>query len=519
MNAQPQRFILGSDLGTSGCKSIVLDEQGSIRGWALQPYPTFRQRPGWAEQRPQDWVQAFCQTTKKALEQAGVRPQDVAMVCIVGVTHNAVLLDEDRQVLRASILYTDSRSETQSNELLEFWGDEIFKRVYNQVSPIWTWPQLLWIRENEPDVWDRISSVTFPKDYVRDYIAPSPCSDRIDPVGTLLFDPLRKVWIKPFLDHLGLREEIFPDTRPCMEVAGRVTRAGAVQSGLAPGTPVLVGTTDTAAEVFGSGAVRSGQAIVKLATVGRIAAVADEPLQDPAFLNYPHVIDGLWYPGTATKFGASAFTWVRNAFWDGEQEDLAYEALDDLAADAPLGAGGLIFHPYLDGEFAPSWDPKLRASFTGVSLGHQRRHFTRAVMEGVGFAIRHALESVVARGLEVQEVRLIGGGSSSRLWPKIMSDILRREVLVPDGVDAAYGAGVMAGVAAGIFGSTSTDLDRIIRVRDRIIPNQDRAGLYDELFGIYEQTADALRATSHRLQTFQKRHGLDSGDEEGDAPK
>jgi xylulokinase len=517
MNAQSQRYLLGSDLGTSGCKSIVLDEQGSICGWALQSYPTFRRYPGWAEQQPEDWLQAFCQTTKTALMQAGVQPQDVAMVCIVGVTHNAVLLDEHRQVLRPSILYTDSRSEAQSNQLLEFWGEDIFKRVCNQVSPIWTWPQLQWIREHEPGIWNRISNIAFPKDYVRDCIATSPFSDAIDPVGTLLFDPLKKVWIKPFLDHLGLREEVFPNTRPCMEIAGRVHRAGAVQSGLTPGTPVLVGTTDTAAEVFGSGAVRSGQAIVKLATVGRIAAVAEKPLGDPAFLNYPHVIDGLWYPGTATKFGASAFTWVRNAFWDGDHEDLEYEALDDLAADAPHGSEGLIFHPYLDGEFAPSWDPNLRASFTGVSLGHQRRHFTRAVMEGVGFAIRHALESVVSKGLDVQEVRLIGGGSSSRLWPQIMTNILRREVLVPDGVDAAYGAGLMAGVAAGFFGSTPNDLDRIIRVRERILPDHDQTVLYDELFSIYAQTADALRESSHKLQNFQIRYGCDLAGEGGDA--
>jgi xylulokinase len=515
MKDHPQHYILGSDLGTSGCKSIVLDAEGMIRGWAMQSYPTRRSHPGWAEQNPQDWFQAFCQTTQSALAQAQVQPQAIAMVCIVGVTHNAVLLDADRQVLRASILYTDSRSEPQSRELLETWGEDIFQRVHNQVSSIWTWPHLLWIRENEPELWSRIDGIMFPKDYVRHCITPSPVSDTIDPAGTLLFDPVEKKWIEPFLGQLGLREEVFPKIMTPMQIAGHVTHAAAAQSGLAPGTPVLVGTTDTAAEVYGSGAVRVGQAIVKLATVGRIAAVANGPLKDPAFLNYPHVLDGLWYPGTTTKFGASAFTWARSAFWNGAQENLEYETLDNLAAGAPLGSGGLIFHPYLDGEFAPSWDPYLRASFTGVSLGHQRRHFTRSVMEGVGFAIRHALESVVSKGLEVHEIRLIGGGSSSRIWPQIMANILRREVLVPDGVDAAYGAGLMAGVAAGFFGSTPDDLNRIIRVRDQITPHAEHMALYDELFAIYQHTASALRDTSHRLHAFQTRTGIGLKDLEG----
>ena len=496
-------YILGSDLGTSGCKSIVMDAQGSILGWAIESYPTESLYPGWAEQNPQDWYAAFCNTTRRAISKAGIDPAEIAVVCIVGITHNAVLLDRQERVLRPSIIYTDIRSVSQTEAILERWGGQVFERTWNMAGPLWTWPQLMWVREHEPEIWKQVHRILFPKDYVRNLIAPSFLSDPIDPVGSLLFDPIRQCWIPEFIETLGLTEAALPPLSPVTQIVGRITAEAAEKSGLRPGTLVATGTTDTAAEVFGVGAQKCGQAIIKLATVGRIMAVSDKPLPSPAFLNYPFVLPGYWYPGTSTKFAASAFNWVRRAFWSVDEEDGIYDIMDQDAGSIPPGSGGLLFHPYLAGEFAPAWDPYLRASFLGIGRDHNRSHFTRAVMEGVGFSLRDALESVIEMGLSINEIRLIGGGSESRIWSQIMADIINREIAVPVGNDAAFGAALLGGVAVGIFDSSPETISRLIHFRSHHSPDPDSVVLYDQLFSIYKEAARATQQVSHKLHDFQ----------------
>ena len=496
-------YILGSDLGTSGCKSIIMDAQGKIIGWALKNYPTKSAYPGWAEQDPEDWYKAFCDTVQEAICNANINSADISVVCIVGITHNAVLLDRQERVLRQSIIYTDIRSISQADAILQRWGDKVFERTWNSPGPLWTWPELMWVRDNEPAIWSQVDRILFPKDFVRNRIVPSFLSDPIDPVGSLLFDPMENDWIHEFIDDLGLPQSCFPPICPVTDIVGQVTEGAALETGLKAGTFVATGTTDTAAEVFGVGALNCGQAVIKLATVGRIMAISSRPLPNPAFLNYPHVSQGYWYPGTSTKFAASSYSWAREAFWEDVAPDDIYQLMDQAAESVPAGAGGLLFHPYLAGEFAPSWDPHLRASFIGLGRDHKRGHFTRAVMEGVGFSLRHAFESVIEMGLVIDKIRLIGGGTESRLWPQIMANILNREIAVPIGVDAAYGAAVLAGIAAGIFENSPQAIHRLIQIRSRHEPQAFEVALYNELFGIYCETADAIREVSHKLHNFQ----------------
>lgn len=505
MATESERFVLGSDIGTGSNKSVLLDKSARVVASADEDYPTYQPQPGWAEQEPQAWYAAFCRTARQVLISSGVAKDQVAAVCIVGVTHNPVLLDADGRLLRPAIHFWDKRSLGQAAQIRNKWGSEVRRRTLNDVKPLWTWPQLLWVRENEPELWPRIAALQFPKDYVRQRLGQGRdegrgLTDTIDPVGTLLYDPWRNEWIADFVRDLGLPQSALPIPRRPLEFVDQVGRQGAVDSGLAAGTPIIAGATDTAAEVLGAGALRPGQAVVKLASVGRIMLVMDRPLDDARSLNYPHVYDGLWYPGSVTKHGAGAYRWARQALWSESARHDLYRVMDLAAAMVDPGSDGLIFLPHLSGEYAPQWDPQLRASFVGLTAAHRREHLTRAVLEGVAMQIRAALAQIAAAGGGYDEVRLIGGGAGSWLWAQIMADVLNRDLLAPIERSAAYGAGILAGMAAGLYPKEPASLSPLIRLHESYRPRPEIVELYERLFNLYVQVGHSLTAVVHELE-------------------
>jgi xylulokinase len=505
MAKSSERFVLGSDIGTGSNKTVLLDDAGRVVASAVASYPTYRPQPGWAEQDPEAWYAAFCKTTRQVLATGAVQASQVVAVAIAGVTHNPVLLDAAGQLLRPAIHFWDKRSVSQAAQIRDRWGDQVRARALNDVDPLWTWPQLLWLRQNEPDLWSGIAALQFPKDYVRQRLgqgaeAAQGLTDTIDPVGTLLYDPIQNSWIEEFVRDLRLDDDVLPIPRGSLDIVDYVGQAGAIESDLAAGTPLIAGATDTAAEVLGAGAHRPGQAIVKLASVGRIMLVMDRPLEDAQSLNYPHVFDGLWYPGSVTKHGAGAYRWAGQALWpDWKQQD-RYRVMDLAAAAVNPGCDGLIFLPHLSGEYAPQWDPELRASFLGLTAAHRREHLTRAVMEGVAMQIRAALAQIVAAGGRYDEVRLIGGGANSWLWAQIMADVLNRQLLVPVERSAAYGAGLLAGMAVGLYPDDPAGLARLIGLQEERQPQPASVEFYERLFAIFTQASESLAEVSRQLE-------------------
>ena len=500
-------FVIGTELGSGGCKCVALDGSGSVVASAQQEYPTDYPYPGWAQQNPEDWYTAYCATVRSVLGQADISPTRVAGVGIAGVTHNAVLLDRKDYVLAPSIHFFDNRSVAQVRVISERWGDEVWKRTLNDISTVWTWPQLLWIRENRPNVWRAVHRVLFQKDYVRHRLAPAYVTDTIDASGTLLFDPAEARWVDSFCRDLELSSSWLPQVVGPMEIVAKVGAQGAADTGLTAGTPVIAGTTDTAAEVLGSGAVQPGMATVKLASVGRIAVVATDPLAAHHIFNYRHVFDGLWYPGTASKSAASCFRWLRDAFWPESDAGAGatYATMDRAALQAPPGCGGLVFHPHLLGEWAPHWDGQMRGSFVGLTMRHNRSHLTRAVLEGVAFALKDALIEMEGLGLPAREIRLIGQGSRSRLWSEIVGNVLNRPLKVPSQPEAAYGIALITAMALGAGGITRGALDSVIDMRWSLQPNQEESCAYTALFDIYRDVDVALRQVDSRLYSFEHR--------------
>jgi xylulokinase len=303
----------------------------------------------------------------------------------------------------------------------------------------------------------------------------------------MLFDYNTMTWSKELCDVLGFEIDNLPEIIKPTDIVGEISEKAAEETGLSKRTKVICGTTDTALEVFASGAISEGQMTLKLATAGKICVVAEKAYPNQHLINYSHVIDGLWYPGTATKSCASSYRWYRDTF-GGE-----YVELDRSASEVPVGSEGLIYHPYLNGELMPYADPKLCASFTGVRSGHTKAHFNRAVLEGVAFSLLDCKNTLEEIGIPHEdEAIIIGGGAKSPLWRQIVADVLGISVKQPRNSDSSFGAAMLAGVATGIFVSFGDVLNKCNKYISITAPNKENTKKYSEIFNRYKEIHNAL---------------------------
>jgi xylulokinase len=493
------QFLVGIDIGSGGCKATALNVESGVSYTQASEYPTYYPRPGWAEQNPSDWIDRAGIAIKSVIEKAGISPSEVKAVCIGGVTHSPVFLGEKGEIVRPTINLTDTRSTAQVEKLMKKTGDLILKISLNQISVMWTLPMLIWVRENEHEIWSRVRKIVFPKDYVRFRLIGKVVTDYIDAQGSLLFDPVNNTWSRELLELSGIDVDLLPEVVGPSEVVGEVSEEGAAWSGLAVGTSVIAGATDTALEVYSAGAVNPGDCTVKLATFGRICAVTREPVSGKGLVTYSHLISGLWYPGTGTKSCASSLRWFRDEFCRDMGED-AFSKMDDEAGKIAAGSNGLVFHPYLLGEGSPYADPMLRGDFVGLTLHHGRGHLIRSVMEGVAFSILDSLLYLESFGIRIQEpLRFIGGGTKSQVWLSILTDVLGRKAILPAATDPSYGAALLAGVRIGLFDGLEAAL-KVNRVEPKeLFPSRENAEVYKGLFKIYKEIHDQLVVSVHAL--------------------
>ena len=480
-------LLLGIDFGTGGCKVTAIGTDGALAGEASVEYRTHHEHPGWSEQDPADWWEALRAALAKLAEK-GVDLSRVAALSLDGSTHNAVLLGGDWKPVRRTIMWTDQRSTAECEALRRSGAAErIFERCYQMPAPTWTLPQLMWLKAHEPDVLARTEHVLFVKDYVRYLLTGEAATDRIEAQGTLFFDMKRQDWDEEFVRMAGLRPGQLPRLLEPTDLAGRLTPEAAAATGLPAGTPVACGTSDSAVEDYGAGAVEPGDLILKLATAGNVNAMTAEPHPHPKTLTYGHVVPGMWYSVSATNAAALCQRWFRDAFGFA-----GYKAMDAEAIQSPLGANGVMFHPYLQGERCPYWDAGLRASFTGVSISSTRGDFCRALLEGVAFSLRDCFRTLEEMELPARRIFLIGGGARSFLWSDIVADVFDRPVSVPEPGDASFGAALLAGVAAGFFRDARDAVARCLRIGRTVEPEPAEAAQYAELFARYRAVHDAL---------------------------
>lgn len=481
------KYLLGIDFGGGSSKATLLDTLGNIVAEHSVEYPTYYPQLGWCEQAPRDWDMALWVNVKDLLAKSGVAAGDILAVSIDSATHTWVMCDEDFKPIRPAIHWTDSRSHRQAEKLKQEYGDFIFEKSFHRPDTIWTLPQILWVKEEEPENFKRLRHIFFEKDYIRYGLTGVYCTDYIEAQGSMLFDCNTGKWSAELLAMAGITEEALPPVVKPTDIIGEVTLQAAARTGLAAGTPVICGTTDTVLEVFASGAVNPGDVTVKLATAGRICVVTEKPYPNRHLVNYSHVAEGLWYPGTGTKAAASSYRWYRDTFGG------SYEELNEGAATVPIGSEGLMYHPYLNGELTPYADPLLCGSFIGMRATHTKAHFTRSVLEGVALSLLHSKKTLEEIGIpHGTKATIIGGGAKGELWRQITADCLGMELTRTQSSDSSLESAMLAGVAMGVFSSPEEAAKACIREIGVTVPVPENTAKYAEIFKEYVAVHDAL---------------------------
>ena len=508
------KILLGIDYGTGGCKVTAIDESGRFVGEASTEYTTYHEHPGWSEQDPEDWWEALCASLGK-LSEKGVDLRSVVACALDGSTHNAVLMDADYRPVRRTIMWTDQRATAECEALKAGWGEKVFSTCYQMPAPTWTLPQMMWLKANEPEVLKKTEHVLFVKDYIRWRLTGHAATDYIEAQGTLMCD-LRGLardssdssksswsretyWSKELVELAGLKLSAMPEIIRPTDLVGGVTAFAAGETGLPEGCAVVCGSSDSAVEDYGAGAVEPGDLIIKLATAGNVNSMTAAAHPHPKTLTYSHIVPGMWYSVSATNAAALCMRWFRDAFYRTAEDDSkrttaksAYELIDAEAQTSPVGANGVFFHPYLQGERCPYWDANLRASFTGVSISTTRGDFARALMEGVAFSLRDCYGTLEEMRLPVKRIFLIGGGARSKLWSEIVCNVFNCEVAVPTPADASFGACLLAGTGIGVFKDVKEAVAKCLHVERTIKPDADSAEKYARLYKRYKKIHDAL---------------------------
>jgi xylulokinase len=481
-----------------------MDGAGRVVSSGTEEHQPFASpQPGWAEQDPRGWWRACGIAVKKALQKSGLRADEIACVGFSGQMHGAVLLDANGEVVRPALIWCDQRTEKQSRELSEKFGTEkLIQLTCNPPLTNFTLTKLLWVRENEPQLWARVRFVMLPKDYVRFRLTGDRATDRADASGTLLLDVAKRSWCKEVLSGTGIDESFLPKLYESPEVCGKLSDEGATAIGLKVGTPVVAGAGDQAAGAVGMGIVRAGVVSATIGTSGVVFAATDRPALDPRgrLHTFCHAIPGRWHVMGVTQAAGLSLRWFRDTF--GLEKNAAvtgdrdpYEFLSEEAAAAPPGADGLLWAPYLMGERTPHLDPNARGALVGITPSHHRGHIVRAILEGVAFSLKDSFSIFEEMKVPVKRIRLGGGGARSPLWRQIQADVYAHEVEIAEAEEgAAYGAAILAAVGARHFASVDEACDAVIRVATRVPPNPISSSLLQKTYTSFRRLYPVLRS-------------------------
>lgn len=494
--------FLGIDIGTSGTKTLAINESGQILAEANASYPLHTPKPLWTEQDPEDWWQATVKTIREVVKKGKLKAADVKAIGLSGQMHGSVFLDKSYKVIRPALLWNDQRTAAECDEIERRAGGRkaLIKMVANPALTGFTAPKILWLRNHEPKNFQKCVKVLLPKDDVRRRLTGELATDVSDASGMLLLDVAKRDWSKKLLEKLELDIDLFAKCYESEEVTGKLTPAVAKELGLSTDCVVVGGAGDCAANGVGTGVVTSGSLSTSIGTSGIMFVHSDKVEVDPEgrLHTFCHAVHGKWHMMGVSLSGGGSLQWFHDKLCgDVQRTKGKKDCLDVLGQEAgqvPPGSEGLFFLPYLSGERTPHADPDARACFIGLTLAHGRGHMVRAIMEGVAYAMRDSLTIIRQMGVPVRQIIASGGGSKSPLWRQIQADVFGQKVATINAEQGpAFGVALLAAVGAGAYKNVEEACRATIQVVAETPVNKPAAKAYDQGFPIYQQLYRSLK--------------------------
>ncbi|MDR0222701.1 MAG: xylulokinase [Oscillospiraceae bacterium] len=496
-------YVLGIDIGTSGTKTVLFDENGGPVSSATHEYPLYTPKNGYAEQSPEDWWNASAGGVRDVIDESGVDASEIKGIGLSGQMHGLVMLDGDDKVLRKSIIWCDQRTAAEADEITKRAGrDKLIEVTANPAITGFTAAKILWVRNNEPEIYEKCRHILLPKDYIRFMLTGEYATEVSDASGMQLLDVPKRDWSGEILKLLEIDGALLPKVYESPEITGKITKSAAELTGLAEGTPVVGGAGDNAAAAVGTGVVEDGKAFTTIGSSGVVFAHMSNIAIDKGgrVHTFCCAVPGAWHVMGVTQSAGLSLKWFRDNFCWGEMETALQMGVDpyyltDKAVEAvPIGSNRLIYLPYLNGERTPHLDPNARGVFFGLSSMHKKRDMLRAIMEGVAFSMRDCAEVIREMGISVSDMMACGGGGTSPIWRQMLADLYSCPVKTTLNKEGpALGAALLAAVGTGIYKSVPEACKAVVKPERVQEPIAENTGKYEKAYSLYKSLYPAVK--------------------------
>ncbi len=509
-------YFIGIDIGTTGAKAILMDVNGSVISTSTHEYQMYNTHPLWAEQNPEDWWIAVCKSISEILSNGKIKPGEVKGIGLTGQMHGLVTLDKNGKSLYPCIMWNDQRTAKECLEITDKIGFEnLLKITGNAVLPGFTAPKIIWLKNNNPEIYDSIKKILLPKDYIRFKLTNEYFTDVSDASGTSLLNVKERKWSNDILNKLEIPFEWLPEVVESTYQTGKICHEAASATGLIDGTPVFAGGGDQAAGAVGTGAIKEGIVSIVLGTSGVVFTHSEKYRfeKEGKLHAFCHAVENKWHLMGVTLSAAGSFRWFRDNFAleeiieSGKLKKDVYEILTEKAETVSPGSDGLIFLPYLTGERTPHPDPFAKGGFFGINIRHTKSHFTRAILEGVSYSLKDCFELISNFGIKAESIVISGGGAKSNLWKSIIADLFNAEIYTLTCTEGApYGAAIIAATGAGFYKSVNEACENILKKATSIYPDKQRSVIYNDYYQVYKRLYDQLKNSFEEVSDITEKH-------------
>ncbi|MBS4203996.1 xylulokinase [Lederbergia citrea] len=496
------KYVIGVDLGTSAVKILLMNQHGDVCHEVSKSYPLIQEKSGYSEQDPEEWVEKTVQGLTDIVKNFDGDIENIEGISFSGQMHGLVLLDEYHHVLRNAILWNDTRTTKECRLIEEKVGiDKLLKITKNPALEGFTLPKLLWVKENEPEIFAKAAVFLLPKDYLRYRLTGLIHSEYSDAAGTLLLDVSEKKWSKEICDSLGIDVNLCPPLVASHTQTGTITNEIAVETGLSETVKVFAGGADNACGAIGSGILSAGKTLCSIGTSGVVLSYEEKGNQDfqgkVHYFNHGEA-DAFYTMGVTLAAGYS-LSWFKDVFAEAEDFDALLQDIDQV----PIGSNGLLFTPYLVGERTPHADSNIRGSFIGMDASHKRSDFVRAVLEGITFSLNESIEIFRENGKKIETIISIGGGAKNRQWLQMQADIFNVDIVtLASEQGPGMGAAMLASYGCGWFDSLQECAQKFVHLVDTYQPIKENVDMYSKLFPLYQDVYTSTKALNEQLEEF-----------------